>query len=318
MEDKKRAGRNQTLTLSECERERFAKRLVTLREHAVPERIVNKTILQNAFDAIPLLPDSFVDLCVVDPPYNLTKNYNGSKFKQKRPADYSEWIDSWVSMLPRILKPDASIYVCCDWRSSSDLQKVLEKYFIIRNRITWEREKGRGAKQNWKNCLEDIWFCTIGAKYHFDADAVKIKRRTLAPYTDSSGMPKDWAGEPGERFRLTYASNLWTDITVPFWSMPENTDHPTQKPEKLIAKLILASSKPNDLVFDPFLGSGSTSVVSKKLGRRYTGIESDLSYACLAEKRLKTADSDVLIQGYSDGVFWERNTLSIQKKPEKR
>ena len=62
-------------------------------------------------------------------------------------------------------------------------------------------------------------------------------------------------------------------MTVPFWSMPENTDHPTQKPEKLLAKLILASTNPGDLVLDPFLGSGTTSVVAKKLGRRYIGIE---------------------------------------------
>ena len=94
--------------------------------------------------------------------------------------------------------------------------------------------------------------------------------------------------------------------------MSENTDHPTQKPEKLVAKVILASSKPNDVVFDPFLGSGTTSVVAKKLGRRYVGVEIDELYCCLTEKRLETANNIRNIQGYSDGVFWERNTLSEQ------
>jgi site-specific DNA-methyltransferase (adenine-specific) len=99
--------------------------------------------------------------------------------------------------------------------------------------------------------------------------------------------------------------------------MPENTDHPTQKPEKLIAKLVLASSKQNDLVLDPFLGSGATAVVAKKLGRRYLGIEQDTDYCCWAEKRLALADNDGSIQGYSEGVFWERNTLSDQKPKKK-
>lgn len=97
-----------------------------------------------------------------------------------------------------------------------------------------------------------------------------------------------------------------------FWSMPENTDHPTQKPEKLVAKILLASSKPKDVVFDPFLGSGTTSVVAKKLERNYVGIEIDEYYCCLAEKRLEIAESNKTIQGYSDNIFWERNSLNEQ------
>ena len=94
--------------------------------------------------------------------------------------------------------------------------------------------------------------------------------------------------------------------------MPENTEHPTQKPEKLIAKLILASSNEGDIVLDPFLGSGTTSVVAKKLNRRYVGIELDRLYACLAEKRLEKAESDLRIQGYDHGIFWERNTMPFK------
>ena len=90
--------------------------------------------------------------------------------------------------------------------------------------------------------------------------------------------------------------------------MPENTDHPTQKSEKLIAKLILASSNPGDLVLDPFLGSGTTSVVAKKLGRHYIGIEQQEEYALLAEKRLQLADTNTVIQGYENGIFYDRNT----------
>ena len=140
-----------------------------------------------------------------------------------------------------------------------------------------------------------------------------MKRRVLAPYK-ADGNPKDWEESDEGNFRLTYPSNFWDDISIPFWSMPENTDHPTQKPEKLYAKLILASSEKGDVIFDPFLGSGTTSVVAKKLGRNFCGIEINEEYCIWAEKRLLMAESDPSIQGYSDGVFWERNSLGEQKK----
>jgi site-specific DNA-methyltransferase (adenine-specific) len=98
--------------------------------------------------------------------------------------------------------------------------------------------------------------------------------------------------------------------------MPENTDHPTQKPEKLLAKIILASSREGDFVFDPFNGSGTTTVVAKKLGRRYLGVEIDETYCCLAVKRLDSASGCRDIQGYIDGVFWERNTKNLRRKAQ--
>jgi len=185
---------------------------------------------------------------------------------------------------------------------------------VVVNRITWQREKGRGAKTNWKNAMEDIWFGVADENdYYFDVEAVKQKRRVVAPYKED-GKPKDWEETDEGKFRLTYPSNFWDDISIPYWSMPENTDHPTQKPEKLIAKLILASCPVDGIVFDPFLGSGTTSVVAKKLGRHYCGVEISEEYALLAAKRLRKAETDTNIQGYNDGVFWERNTLNQQKK----
>ncbi|MEX0677459.1 MAG: site-specific DNA-methyltransferase [Pirellulales bacterium] len=289
-----------------------------LREPAVESFIVNRTICQDLFEAIEFLPKRFVDLLVVDPPYNLTKSFDGTKFTRSSTAEYVSWLDSWLGRLRDTLKPTASIYVCSEWRSSAAVFSVAEKHFVVRNRITWEREKGRGASSNWKNCSEDIWFCTMSNEYTFNVDAVKLKRKVLAPYTDHTGSPKDWQVTAEGSFRLTHPSNLWVDITVPFWSMSENTDHPTQKPEKLIAKLVLASSNPGDIVLDPFLGSGTTSVVAKKLGRRYLGIEREEAYCCLAEKRLQLAECAPEIQGYQAGVFWERNSIGDRARPDRK
>jgi len=306
-----RAPRNRTITLTAAERARYRANLRQLSQPATAEAILDQTIHQDLLEALPFLPAHFVDLLFIDPPYNLSKSFNGRNFSQMSLADYETWLESWLAPLAKTLKPTASVYLCGDWQSSAAVQRVAEKYFIIRNRITWEREKGRGAKQNWKNASEDIWFCTVSDDYTFDVEAVKLKRRVMAPYTEA-GEPKDWQETKSGRYRLTHPSNLWTDLTVPFWSMPENTDHPTQKPEKLLAKIILASSKPGEVVFDPFLGSGTTSVVAKKLGRRYVGLEIDETYGCLAEKRLTLAETGQSIQGY-DGVFWERNSRQVGK-----
>jgi site-specific DNA-methyltransferase (adenine-specific) len=279
--------------------------------------VIDRVINQDVFTVLDHLPEQFADLVFADPPYNLTKSFNGRTFSAVSLGDYEAWLKLWIPKLAHLAKPTASIYICSDWRSSAAVHRIIQQHFVVRNRITWEREKGRGAITNWKNCAEDIWFCTVSDDYTFNVDAVKLKRKVLAPYTADGGAPKDWEHTDDGRFRLTHPSNVWTDLTVPFWSMSENTDHPTQKPEKLLAKIILASSNEGDMVFDPFLESGTTATVAKKLCRHHLGVEIDETYCCLAEKRIEMAENDHSIQGYSDGYFWERNTLAEQK-PDKQ
>jgi len=311
--NKVRAKRNRTIILSEAEQEHYSKGLIRLSKPVQKKAVTDKVINQDIFEVIPLLPNSFVDLLILDPPYNLNKTFESTAFTKRSIAKYSEWLENLLlSLLPK-LKDTASVYICSEWYSSSAVHPVLDKLFKVRNRITWEREKGRGAKANWKNASEDIWFATVSDDYVFNVEDVKVKRRVLAPYTDGNGSPKDWDDTCSGRYRLTHPSNLWNDITVPFWSMPENTDHPTQKPEKLLAKLILASTNEWDFILDPFMGVGSGIVTARKLNRRFLGVETEKKYCLLAAKRLEMANHDPTIQGYADGVFWERNTLSLQK-----
>lgn len=309
----KPAPRNRTIQITNEDSATFGKRTINLTNNITLDNLINKTINQDLFKTIEFLPDSFIDLLIIDPPYNMNKKFGASKFKESSVEKYTEWLDNLVSKLDRCLKPTASIYICGDWKSSTSIHQVMEKYFIVRNRITWEREKGRGAKTNWKMNSEDIWFGTKSGNYVYNLDDVKLKRRVVAPYRTKNGKPKDWDETEDGQFRLTYPSNLWNDISVPFWSMPENTEHPTQKPEKLLAKLILASSKVGDIVFDPFLGSGTTSVVAKKLDRKFIGIEMDKNFAVIAEKRLEMVEENNTIQGFHNGVFWERNSSNLQK-----
>lgn len=305
---KKKAPRNKTLTLSDQEIRNYAKKALQLKQKASLEEVFNQVLYQDCFQAFDFLPDAFVDLMIVDPPYNLTKNFGNRTFHEMDFCDYKSWLDSWLKKTVRLLKENASVYICSDWKTSLVIPEIAGKYFILQNRISWEREKGRGAKNNWKNCLEDIWFFTKGKDYTFNLDAVKIQRPVLAPYRDDKGSPKDWQEEDSKRFRLTHPSNVWTDISIPFWSMSENTPHPTQKPEKLIAKLILASSNPNDLVFDPFGGSGTTAVTAQKLGRNFVIIEREKEYVAYTLKRLEEAKHKKEIQGYENGFFKARNS----------
>lgn len=301
-----RAARNRTLFVDENEADTLRASIIYDIGNANDVR--NRIIFGDAFDLLGKLKSGpRFDLLFADPPYNLTKSFGTEKFRELSPDAYAEWLGSWLELCLPLLKSTASVYICGDWRSGTAIQSVGMKYLKLRNRITWEREKGRGAAKNWKNTAEDIWFFTVSDQYTFNLDAVKQRRRVLAPYKDN-GRPKDWSEDLRGKYRDTHPSNIWTDISVPFWSMPENTDHPTQKSEKLLAKVILASTDPGDLVLDPFAGSGTAAAVAKKLGRDFVAIESDEQYCLLAQKRLMLADTDQSIQGFSDGIFWERNS----------
>ncbi len=313
-----KAERNKTIDIDINQGKSYLQRCMNLKDKVINyNRILDRTIIGDTFDVLKKMPTNFVDLAIVDPPYNLDKDFNGNKFKKTSDELYAEYTEKWLNDIIPLLKKNASIYVCCDWQSSPVIGMTLKKYFHIQNRITWQREKGRGAKSNWKNGMEDIWFATMSNKYTFNVEDVKIRRKVIAPYRNN-GQPKDWEETEDGNFRNTYPSNFWDDISVPYWSMPENTAHPTQKPEKLLAKLILASSNKGDVVFDPFLGSGTTSVVAKKLGRHFVGIEQNKQYCVWAQMRIEMAEDDDSIQGYTNGIFWERNTNALQKKVKEK
>lgn len=317
MTEKARANRNRTLTIAENEITTLEKAIINaddLKKSFADNSVINADL----FDCLDAIPNDYFHLIIIDPPYNLAKDFHGNKFSKLNTTSYEAYLRTWFGKVCDKLAPNGTLYMCGDWQCSLSMQKVISERLTILNRITWQREKGRGAKANWKNAMEDIWFAVKNPKdYYFDVEAVKMKRKVIAPYK-VDGKPKDWEQTESGNFRITYPSNFWDDISIPFWSMPENTDHPTQKPEKLYAKLILASTKPGDKIFDPFLGSGTSAVVAYKLNRNYVGIELNRDYCLCAAKRLMNATKNKVIQGYSDNVFWERNALNSREVKKKR
>ena len=307
---KMKSSRNKTIDFPIEQAKEYLTKCVTAQNYNGES---DSIVTGDAFKSLSKIKDGTVDLLIVDPPYNMAKNFHGNGFKAQSDIEYESYTKAWLLACIPKLKPTASVYVCCDWKSALVIGKVLSETLILRNRITWQREKGRGAKSNWKNGMEDVFFATVSNEYHFNLDAVKVRRKVLAPYKQN-GKPKDWQETENGKFRDTCPSNFWDDISVPYWSMAENTAHPTQKPEKLIAKLVLASSKKGDLVLDPFAGSGTTAVVCKKLDRNFICLEQNPLYCAWAQKRLETAGENKTIQGYEDGVFWERNSTPTASK----
>lgn len=314
---KEKAARNKTIDFSLEEGKEYLNRCIKAQDVDKLSDLTDSFIIGDCLEVMDVLPRGFADLLIVDPPYNLAKDYHGSRFSRKSSDDYREYTRCWIEKVLPLLKENASVYVCCDWRSSLIIGDVLQDYFVVRNRITWQREKGRGAGANWKNGMEDIWFATVGNEYTFNLEAVKVRKKVIAPYR-VDGKPKDWEETEDGNYRNTCPSNFWDDISIPYWSMPENTAHPTQKPEKLMAKLILSGSNEGDMIFDPFAGSGTTAVTAKKLGRHFVAVEQNELYGAWAQKRLEMAEEDSSIQGYRDGVFWERNTLHERRDKKQK
>lgn len=311
-----KSSRNKTIDFPIEEGKEYLENAIYFDKDIKFNNLMNKNIIGDTFEVLDYIENNSIDLIIVDPPYNLRKNYHGNVFTETSVSEYEKYTEKWLIKVKEKLKDNGSMYICCDWKSSIVIANVISRHFIIRNRITWQREKGRGSKDNWKNSMEDIWYLTKSAEFTFNVEDVKKRRKVIAPYKQD-GEAKDWVEDSNQKYRDTYPSNFWDDITIPFWSMKENTAHPTQKSEKLIAKLILASSNENDLILDPFAGSGTTAVTAKKLNRRFIAIEQNELYVAWAEKRLIDADEDKTIQGYEDRIFYDRNYKNGQEVSKK-
>ena len=194
------APRNRSVRLSAAEEMILHDRVLRWQPTLPIESLVNRTLQGDSLEVSQWLPDALFDLVIADPPYNLAKGFRSTSFRRLPRSEYLEWLERWISQMRRLLKPTGTLYVCGDWQSSGIIQEVCERYFLVRNRITWEREKGRGAQKNWKNCAEDIWFCTASDDYYFDVEAVKLRRRVVAPYRDSDGSPRDLGRDRTGRF----------------------------------------------------------------------------------------------------------------------
>jgi modification methylase len=240
------------------------------------------------------LPPSSFDLVFADPPYNLQlagtltrpnmSRVDGVEEAWDRFADfasYDRFTRAWLEAAHRVLKPDGTLWVIGTYHNIYRVGAILQDLgFWILNDVVWRKSNPmpnfRGRR--FTNAHETLLWCarSRAARYTFNYDAMKALNEDLQ-------MRSDWL--------------------LPLCGGPERLKvdgrkaHPTQKPEALLHRVLLAATRPGDLVLDPFFGTGTTGAVAKRLGRRWVGIERDRAYAALAEERIEAvecADADLV------------------------
>ena len=245
----------------------------------------NTTVIQG--DAVEVLDrevaDGSVDLIFADPPYNIGKRF--SQFLDKWPSDaeYGKWCEGWLAVCLRKLKDCGSLYVMTSTQSMPYLDLFLRDRITVLSRIVWHYDSsGVQAKNRYGSMYEPILFCVKDeARYTFNGDDIQVEAKTgaqrkLIDYRKPTPTPYNVSKVPG---------NVWYFPRVRY-RMPEYEEHPTQKPEALLERIIKASSNPGDLVLDPFAGTFTTNAVAQRLGRRSIGIERESEYVKIGLRRL--------------------------------
>ena len=227
--------------------------------------------LGNALELFKSIGADTVDVIIADPPYNLNKDYgNGSDSKSF--DDYIDFTKQWTAEAKRVLKPTGTIYVFMGFRFISYLYQILEQEcnLSFNNWICWFYTQGIGKKKGFSPRHDDILMFTKTDKFTFNLDEVRIPQKFYRSINNMRGA------NPGDVWEFSHIH----------YCQENRQDHPTQKPEGLIERMILASSNEGDWVLDPFSGRGTTLRVCQKLKRNCTGFELNPEYVEMTKKRL--------------------------------
>ncbi len=244
------------------------------------------------------MPDNLVDLIYIDPPFFSQRNYEliwGDEAEIRSFEDrwdggiqvYIDWMRDRILHLHRVLKPTGSIYLHCDWHASHYLKVMLDEIFGPRNflnEIIWHYTGGGRSKTTFSRKHDTIFLYSKSDSHTFNTDAIRV------PYKDTSGYAKTGiVAKSGKRYMPNPEGTLMDDV----WDIPiinpmakERTGYPTQKPEKLLERIIKASSNEGDIILDAFCGCGTALVVAQKLNRRWLGIDISPSAIVLVSSRL--------------------------------
>jgi len=247
---------------------------------------LSKIYKGDALQVLKSIPDESIDLIFADPPYNIGKIF--IEFKDSWPSDksYSEWCYEWIGICISKLKENGSIYVMASTQAMPYLDVWMRERITILSRIIWHYDSSSvQAKKYYGSMYEPILFGVKNSKsYTFNAADIEVEARTgavrkLIDYRKEIPAPYKTTKVPG---------NTWYIPRVRY-RMPEYEEHPSQKPEALLERIIKASSNPGDTVLDPFSGTFSTCAVAQRLGRRSIGIELNEDYVKIGIRRLGIA-----------------------------
>lgn len=232
----------------------------------------NRLICGDVIEEMSRLRDNSVDLIVADPPYNLGKDY-GNNQDTRAWHEYETFTRNWLKQTDRILKKTGTLYIFMGVRFISRLFLILEEElnFQFNSWITWHYTQGMGRKTGFSPRHEDILYFTKSQNFTLNLDSVRVPQKYYRSVNNMTGA------NPGD---------VWQFSHVHYCS-DEREQHPTQKPEALLERIILASSHPGDVVLDPFVGSGTTCKVADVLDRKWIGIDINPDYIAMSQKRIE-------------------------------
>src|SRR5438067_5219729 len=250
---------------------------------------VDKVFCEDALAGMARIPDGAIDLILTDPPYNLGKDY-GNSSDQQSVEDYLAWTERWIDIALPKLKANGSLYIFLTWRFAPEIFVMLKSRMTMMNEIIWDRRVPSmgGSTRSYSSVHDTIGFFVKRKDYYFDLDAVRI------PYD---------AVTKKARSRSIFVGAKWLEVGYnpkDLWSVSrlhrehaERVDHPTQKPLEIIERMIKASCPPGGVVPEPFMGSGTTALAARKLGRHFTGFELNQAYCDLLAARLAAPEQPV-------------------------
>ncbi|PIS39804.1 MAG: site-specific DNA-methyltransferase [Candidatus Nealsonbacteria bacterium CG08_land_8_20_14_0_20_38_20] len=247
------------------------------------KEILNKIFNDDVLKGIDKVSNNSVDLVVSDPPYCLGKDYGNNSDKLK-PRDYLEWSKKWIDAVIPKIKDTGSFYIFLSWRHSPEIFSYMKSKLVMLNEIIWDRKVPSmgGSTRKFSSVHDNIGFFVKTKNYYFDVDAVRIPydAETKKARTRSIFVGKKW-------LEIGYnPKDIWR-VTRIHAEDPEREDHPTQKPLEIIERIIKAGCPQQGVVFDPFMGSGTTAIACIKLNRNYIGFEINHDYCKIIQKRIK-------------------------------
>lgn len=257
----------------------------------------NSIVVGDCLDCLKYIPSNSIDMCYIDPPFFSNKNYeiiwgNGYELRSFKDRwkggvkSYIVWMEERVKQIHRVLKSTGSIFLHCDWRASHRLRVMLddvfgEKNFV--NEIVWSYKSGGASKKHFSRKHDVIFFYSKSKKWKFNPQKEKSYNRNFKPYR-FKGV-KEFKDSIGW-YTMVYSKDVW-DIDMVGRTSKERIGYPTQKPEKLIEKIINSTTDKGDICLDCFSGGGTTASIATKLKRKFIAIDVSPVAARVIEKRLK-------------------------------
>jgi len=250
------------------------------------DKYINKIIKGDCLELLKKIPDNSVDMTFADPPFNLKKKYNGYKDSLEF-KEYIEWCDEWIGEMVRITKPTGSIFVHNIPKWLSYYVKLLNEHANFKHWIAWYAPTSPMGKSLQPAHYGVLFYVKDSKKTKIYEIRMPHERERKSDY-----LRKDYGGKKAGLHPFgPLISDVWTDIHR-IKHNKYRDEHPCQLPVPLLERLILMTTDEGDIVLDPFVGTGTTAVAAKKLGRKYIGFDLDEEYKRISENNLKKIQPD--------------------------